>query len=262
MEGLVQPLIVAIFIGASTSLLGVFVILRKMALAGDALSHVALPGLALGLIFNFNPFWGAAAFLLLATLGVWVLEYYTTLSVDTLIGIFFTVSLAIGILITPQQELLEALFGDISLLSRQEALFSIFISVLVITILLAIYKKLALNMLSQELAQSIGVKNRILELVYLFIFALVVALGIKFVGALLMGSLVIIPAASAKNVAKSLKSFIIISVLLGISTTILGMLFVFSAKTTPGPLFILISAGFFVITLIIRQFRLASISAK
>ena len=257
MADLMQPLIVAIFIGASTSLLGAFVILRKMALAGDALSHVALPGLALGLMFNFNPFWGAAAFLLIATLGVWFLEYYTTLSVDTLIGVFFTVSLAIGVLITPQQELLEALFGNISLLSRQEALFSIFVSALVIITLLVVYKKLALNMLSQELAQSIGIKNRILELVYLFIFALAVALGIRFVGALLMGSLVIIPAASAKNIAKSLKSFMIISVSLGILTTMLGIIFAFGSKTAPGPLFILISAGFFVITLIIRRFRFA-----
>jgi len=239
-------------------LLGTFVILRKMALAGDALSHVALPGLALGLLFNFNPFWGAAGFLFLATLGVWFLEYYTTLSVDTLIGVFFTVSLAIGILITPEQELLEALFGNIGLLNQREALFSIFISAVIIITLLAIYKKLALNMLSQELAQSIGVKNRILELVYLLVFALAVALGIRFVGALLMGSLVIIPAASAKNIVKSLKSFMIISVSLGIFTSALGMVLAFSSKIAPGPLFILISAGVFIITLIIRRFQFTS----
>ena len=247
-----QPLIVAIFIGASTGLLGSFVILRKMALAGDALSHVALPGLALGILFNFNPFWGALSFLVLATLGVWFLEYHTSLSVDTLIGIFFTTSLAIGVLIAPQHDLLEALFGDIGSLTRQEALFSIFFSSVLIIVILAIYKKLALNMISQELAQSLGIKNRILELTYLLIFALAVALGIRFVGALLMGSLVIIPAASAKNISKSLKTFMAVSAFLGILTTFLGMLISFKYKTAPGPIFILVGVAFFIVTLIIR----------
>ena len=255
MNEIIQPLIVAVFIGASTGLLGSFVILRKMALAGDALSHVALPGLALGILFNFNPLWGAAIFLLIATLGVWFLEYYTTLSVDTLIGVFFTTSLAIGVLIAPKEELLEALFGNITSLSKSEALFSIFLSAILIIILLAIYKKLALSMLSQELAQSIGVKNRILELIYLLMFALAVALGIRFVGALLMGSLVIIPAASAKNVSKGLKTFMMLSAFFGILTAFLGIIFSFKYKTAPGALFVLIGAAFFVVTLIIRKIR-------
>src|SRR3989344_1041086 len=104
---ILQPLLVAIFVAANASLLGAFAILKRMALVGDALTHVALPGMALGLIFNFHPFLGAFGFLLIGTLGIWLLEHYSTLSVETLVGIFFSVSLAVGVILTPETELLE-----------------------------------------------------------------------------------------------------------------------------------------------------------
>lgn len=251
----IQPIITAIFVSAAASLLGSFAILKRMALVGDALSHVALPGLALALIFNFNPFIGAVIFLITAVFGIWIVEYKSQLAIETIVGVFFTASLALGALIAPEQELLEAMFGNISSLSWQESIASIFLSIAVIIFILSIRKKLALNMISQELSQSAGIKNKRLELAYLLIFALTVALGIRFVGALLMGSLIIIPAASAKNIVKSLKSFMVLSVVFGIIATALGVYLSQIYHLSPGPIFILISAGIFIISLITREFK-------
>src|SRR3989338_4434937 len=89
-------------------------ILRRMSLVGDALSHVALPGIAIALLIGTNPFFGAFVALFLAVIGIWALEQKTELPPETLVGIFFTVSLSLGLLLTPEPELLEALFGDIS----------------------------------------------------------------------------------------------------------------------------------------------------
>lgn len=252
---LFQQIITAIFVAAAASLIGSFAILKKMALVGDAMSHVALPGIALALLLNFNPFLGAIVFLFAAIIGIWFLQYKSSLSIETIVGVFFTTSLALGALITPEHELLEALLGNIASLSWKESIISIALSIILIIILILIRKKLSLSIISSETAQSAGIKIKQIEFIYLMVFALAVALGIRFVGALLMGSLVIIPAASAKNISKSLKSFMSLSVIFGISAATLGVYLSKIYNFPPGPTFILISAGIFITLLIIRQFK-------
>lgn len=249
---------VAVFVAASASLLGSFAILKRMALVGDALSHVALPGLALALLFNFNPFLGAIIFLFVTVVGIWFVEYRSPLALETIVGVFFTASLAIGAILTPEHELIEALFGNITDLSIAESIASIVLSIILIIMILSIYKKLTLNMISQEIAQSIGIRNKKLEFIYLLSFAMAVALGIRFVGALMMGSLVIIPAASAKNVARSLRTFLSLSVVFGICASAAGIYISHTYSYSPGPVFILISTVFFVITLCVRLARNSS----
>ena len=249
------PLLTAIFISISASLLGSFVILKKMSLVGDALSHVALPGLALGILFHFNPFIGAFLTLVLAITGIWFLKYQTSLPIDTLVGIFFTPSLAIGVLLIPQQDLLEAMFGNIESITARESIITIALSIISVIILLIIRKKLIVNMLSEELAQSIGINNKLIEFIYLIIFALAVALGIKSIGALLMGSLVIIPAASAKNIAKSFAGFMSWSVMFGIISSVLGIYAADALKVTPGPIFILSATFIFIASFLFRKIR-------
>ncbi|MBI5561941.1 MAG: metal ABC transporter permease [Deltaproteobacteria bacterium] len=256
-QPIILPLLVAVFVAASASLLGSFAILKRMSLVGDALSHVAMPGIALALLFRFNPFIGGVAFLFVAVIGIWLVEYRSSLSVETIVGVFFTASLAIGALIMPEHDLIEALFGNITGLSAPESIASIILSLVLIAAILSIYKQLTLNMVSQEIAQSIGIKNRRLEFIFLLSFALAVALGIRFVGALLMGSLVIIPAASAKNIARSLTSFMVESMTFGMIAAGAGIVISYRYELTPGPVFILISSIIFISTLVIRQTRRA-----
>src|SRR3989338_10019251 len=98
MNDLYLQLAVAALIGIGAGYLGSFMVLKRMSLVGDALSHVALPGIALALIWNLNPFFGAFTALFLATVGVWILERKTELPSETLVGLFFTLSLAVGLL--------------------------------------------------------------------------------------------------------------------------------------------------------------------
>ena len=252
MESITYQLLVGIFISAAASLLGVFAILKRMSLVGDALSHVALPGIALAIYFKIDPFLGALALLFLSIIGIWLLEYYSNLSIDTLVGVFFTASLALGALLIPELELLEALFGDISVLKANDVWLSVLLSIFLIAILLAIHKKLALHMVSQDLASSIGVKSKTIEFVYLILFALGVALGIKFIGALLMGALIIIPAATAKNVSRSLHGFMVLSVFFGALLAVVGVYVSDSSGYPPGPIFILTGTVLFVFSLLAR----------
>ncbi len=249
MSIILSQLLVGVVVAAAASLLGVFAILKRMSLVGDALSHVALPGIALAIFFKINPFVGALAFLFLSAIGIWLLEYHSTLSVETIVGVFFTSSLALGALFIPQVELLEALFGDITKLTTIDTIFTVILSLGLIATLLWFSKRLALHMVSQELAYSVGVRPRQLEFIFLVLFALGVALGLKFVGALLMGALIIIPAAAAKNIARGLTQFMALSVGIGTLSAVIGIYIASIYPVPPGPTFILVSAVFFILSL-------------
>ena len=114
-ETVIYSLLIGIFVGVSAGYLGSLMVLEKMALVGDALSHVALPGLALGILYNFDPFYGAFAFLFVSAIIIWHVQRVTRISFEALVGAMFTLALSIGILMIRDAEALaEALFGDIT----------------------------------------------------------------------------------------------------------------------------------------------------
>src|SRR3989344_1148713 len=251
--GLTQILIAGAFIAAAGGLLGSFALLRRMALVGDALSHVALPGIALGLLFNFNVLLGSVAFLVAGTLGIWLVEHKTKLPVDTVVGVFFTLSLAAGALLTPEEEILEALFGDITKLSIFDFWLALFLSAAIIALLLYFSRRFILTLISVDLSRSEGFRPHRLELLFLLIFAFAVAVGIKFAGALLMGSLIIIPAATARNLARSMNQYLALSAVLGILGAALGVLVSHFYGFSPGPAFVLFSGALFFISIFFRR---------
>src|SRR3989344_8626387 len=115
----IQPLIIAVAIGIASGSIGTFIVLERMALTGDALAHVALPGIALALAYGIDPVWGVIVFLIGATLLLWWMKTKTNLPADALVGILFTTSLAVGILTIPNNEIIESLFGEFPALSPQ-----------------------------------------------------------------------------------------------------------------------------------------------
>ena len=240
-------------VAAAAGDLGSFMVLKRMSLVGDALSHVALPGMAIALTFHFSPILGAFIALTLAVIGVWYLEKTSQIYPEALVGIFFTASLAIGILITPQTELLEALFGNIEKVTFNEGLAAIALSVAVIIVTTTISRKMVLGIISEELAKSMKVAVSTLNLVYLLLVGAVVALGIRFVGTLLMGALVIVPAASARNVSRGIKNYFLLSVVFGIFSAVTGLLVASFYQITAGPVVVLISILFFILSYLFRK---------
>lgn len=243
-------IISAIFIGLAAGYIGSFMVLRRMALVGDALSHVALPGLALAILLNINPFVGAFSTLFLGIICVWLIENRTELSTESLIGLFFTFSLAVGILITPQSELLEALFGDISKITITDAYVAIALSVILILVMRRMYKGFILGTISSDLAKASGVKTASLNFMFLILVAVIVALGIKAVGTLLMGALVIIPAITSKNITSSLRAYTLIGGLIGALSLLAGLILAGQFNLPPGPMVVLASSALFVISLL------------
>ncbi|KKR10406.1 MAG: ABC-3 protein [Parcubacteria group bacterium GW2011_GWA2_39_18] len=244
-----------VVVGVSAGFIGTFLILRRMALSGDALTHVALPGMGLALLLGLNAFWGAWAFLILAALGIWWIKRKTHLYLETLTGIFFTFSLALGILIIPKIDLLEALFGDIENLTVFNSYLAIFLGVTAIIILTIYRKRLMLLTISEDLAKTININASRLDLLFLILLGVIVALGVHVTGTLLMGALVIIPAASAQNIARSFSGYCFWSIVFGALSIIFALPIAHFFKLAPGPIVVLSAALFFIISLMPYRFR-------
>ncbi len=253
MNNLLFLVLIGSAVGVAAGYLGSFMVLKRMSLVGDALTHVALPGMAIALMLGLPPTLGAFFSLTLAVVGVWYLEETSDVYPEALFGIFFTASLAIGLLITPEPELLEALFGNIEKIGFIEGILSIFISLIVIILTWIISKKLLMGIISEELAKSIKVSITKYNLFYLLLVGAVVALGVKFVGTLLMGALVIVPAASAKNISRGIKDYYIFSALFGFLSAVIGIILASIFHISSGPAVVLVSIFFFILTYIFKK---------
>lgn len=253
-ETLTFSLIIGISVGFSAGYLGSLMVLEKMALVGDALSHVALPGLALGILFNFNPFLEAFAFLFASAVIIWHLGRVTKLSFETLVAAMFTLALAIGILIIPEPDLLEALFGDITKVGLVDTVVAVAVSVVAVLLTKVVYKKLVLGMISEELATSTGINVARTNLLYLLLVSLVVAIGIKIVGTLLVGFLVVVPAAAARNLSSNLSRYYVLSSIFGALSAFAGILLsnYSNLPAGPGPLVVLSGIAIFLTTVVVK----------
>ncbi len=250
-------LILSVFVGIAAGYLGSLMVLEKMALVGDALSHVALPGLAIGITLNFNPFLGAFVFLFASAVIIWQVQRVTKISFEALVGAMFTLALAIGILLYGDNlDALEAaFFGDISTVTMLSALIAVGVCVAAVLVTRVIYDKLVLAMISEDLAIASGIKVARINLLYLFLVSVVVAISIQVVGTLLVGFLVIVPAIAAKNLSTHMKRYSLLSTVFGAVSGFIGVFlwsFIDFGLPFPGPMVVFVGIVIFAVTVIVN----------
>ena len=242
-------------VAAASGLIGAFALMKKMTLASDAISHVALPGLGIAFLLKIHPLLGGFAALLLGAFLVWAIEEKTRIATETIIGVIFSASLAIGALLTPQEELIETLFGDFSPVGAGEALIGGFMAAIIVAAVLFLKDRLTLAVVSPDLGRTVGINVRLTNLFFLIIFSLNVLLGLEFLGGLLMGSLVIVPAAAAKNLAWSLRSDLWLSVLISLFSVHSGLLVAQLTDLPTGPVIISAASLLFFVSMLFRRQR-------
>ena len=249
----IEAFVLAIAMATAAGLVGCFVVMRRMALAGDALSHVALPGIGLALVLHSHPIFGAAAMLFLGALLVWGLEARARIATETIIGVVFSAALAVGSMITSGEDLIEALFGGAGALSRSEIVFAVVASAAVIGFVVTQRNRLIVRLISADVARTAGINVRLLDLLFLETFALTMALGLRYLGVLLMGALIIIPAATAKRVATGLKSMLMTAVAVAAVSTVIGSYLAARLHRETGPLIVMVATGLFLLSLVRRS---------
>ncbi|TSC52016.1 MAG: zinc transport system permease protein [Parcubacteria group bacterium LiPW_41] len=240
-----------VVIAAASGLVGSLLTLRKMTLLSDALSHIALPGIALGILFHFTPIWGGIVFLFLGVFLIWAIEARTKLATESITGVLFVTALAIGALLIPEEELLETFFGNVQSISYPAAYIQMMVAILIIGVTLSFLKHLTLTSIAPDLATASKISKKSIEILLLVLIATTIAVGISFVGVLLMSSLLIVPAVTAKNLAKTFKGFIGISMGISAFSLFLGLCVASVYSINPGLATVLISSGIFFASLLV-----------
>lgn len=248
-----SELVLSVGMAIAAGLVGSFAVMRRMTLASDAISHVALPGIGLALLLHVEPLLGGIAALLLATLLIWAVEAKTRIGTETVIGVIFSASLAVGALFTEGESLIEVLFGRPGTLTVWELGFGVAGSLGVAIFILSQRHRLVVALVSRDLARTSGIDVARLSLLYLVTFSITVALGLRYLGVLLMGSLIIIPAATAKHLARSLNSMLSIAVAVATFATLAGTSLAHAIHRETGPVIIAIAAGVFFASLLKRR---------
>jgi ABC-type Mn2+/Zn2+ transport system permease subunit len=247
-----ESLVLAIGMAITAGLVGCFAVMRRMSLAADPLSHVALPGIGIALALHIHPLVGATATLCFGALIVWALEERARETTETIIGVVFSAALAVGSLLTTGDDLIEALFGAGGSISHLEVAAGLLATIAIGTFTAIQRDGLVVMLVSPDLARTAGVNVRRLNLLFLIAFALTIALGLHYLGVLLMGALIIIPAATARRLAHNLTQMLVVSVSCAAGATLSGSVLAAWFHRDSGPLIVLVAASVFLASLVRR----------
>jgi ABC-type Mn2+/Zn2+ transport system permease subunit len=251
----IEALLVAIAMAVAAGLIGSFAVMKRMSLAADPLSHVALPGIGIALALHIRPVFGAVVMLAFGALLVWALEDRARATTESAIGVLFSAALAIGSIMTTGEDLIEALFGGPGALSWSEKVFGLCVASAIVLFILISKNSLVIMMVSPDVARTAGINVRRLDLLHLEAFALTIALGLRYLGILLMGALIIIPAVTAKRLSYGLNSLLWFSVALSVVSTALGSEIATHLHREAGPIIVLVATSLFLLSLLARRQR-------
>ncbi|QIH78602.1 iron chelate uptake ABC transporter family permease subunit [Macrococcoides canis] len=255
--------IAGILIGLLAPLIGTFIVVRRLSLIADALSHVTLGGIAFGMLitkllaFTINPVWTGILFSIAGSLMIErlrsVYKHYQELAIPIImsLGIGLSVifiSFADGF----NQDLFGYLFGSISAVTFNDVIviFSIFVVVLLFIVLL--YKELFILSFDEEYASIIGVP-RYVHLLFMLMVALVISASMRVVGILLVSSLITLPVASAMRLTRSYKELMIWSVIIGEFAVIAGLVTAFYLDISPGGVIVMLLVAILLLSIIIKK---------
>lgn len=249
MRPLFLSLLSGLFIGGAAGYLGSLMLSRRMALVAGPLGHLTLPGVALALLWGFDVSLGAFPFVIGGVVLIWLLEMRTKLPMEALTALVFATGVAIAFLFLPIEQAETALVGDIATAGAGDTALTVAASIAIMVTVRLAYPGLVISSISDDLAAAEGIDVRRYTLLYLFLIAVMVALGVKMVGGLLTAALVAIPPAAARNVGRNLRQYTAGATAIGMTSAVIGIALAQITGAPAGPLIILVSAAIFVLTL-------------
>ncbi len=245
-----RALLTGILIGVMTSLLGVLVVLRRSAFFGDAIAHASLAGVAVGVLTGWHPLLTATGVGVGIAMSLHVMERHTRLALDTVLGFILPFFMAIGVLLLSlkpgyQPELMSFLFGSILTVSQAHLLLIAVITLVVLGVFLRFRPQLIFATFDEEAAQLSGIRVGLILTGYYILLALVIIASIRAVGILLVNALLIIPAATAKMLSRSLAHMFIFTPLLGVLSVAGGIIGSYHLDLPSGPAIVVFSGLLF-----------------
>jgi zinc transport system permease protein len=265
-EFLQNAFLSGIIIGAIAPLLGVFIVVRRLSLIADALSHVTLAGIAASLFLGkystfflgLNPMYMGMAFsvggaVLIEKLRT-VYKHYQELAIPIILsggiglGVIF-ISLADGF----NTDLFSYLFGSVSAVSRADLWTIIVISVFVVLTIVLIYKELFLLSFDEEYAKATGIAAKSIHFIFIVMVALVIAASMRIVGILLVSSLMTLPVAASIRIARGFKQTILFSVIFGEASVLGGLFLSYYLDLAPGGTIVMIAVLILILMVLLKK---------
>jgi len=257
--GFVQRGIIAgTFIAVLCSVLGMFLVLRKLSLVGDGLAHVTFGSVAVGMLLKVYPFYVAIPLTVMSGVGILKLIQRTRMHGDAAIGVVSSAGVSIGVLVASlaggfNVDLLSYLFGNILAISKGEMVLSIILSIGVILVVLLYYNQLVSITFDEELAKVSGIKTEKINTLLIILISLTVVLSMRVVGIMLVSSFLILPNVAALQLAKSFKKAIIFSIGISVFSVVFGIAISFSFNLPTGATIVLTNLLVFLLSLLIKQ---------
>ena len=255
-----RALLAGILIALLCSVLGVFLVLRRMSLIGDGLAHVTFGSTAIALalkLYSASSLLVSLPVVMLSSLGILKLTEKARLSGDAAIGIVSALGISLGIILASvgggyNVDLLSYLFGNILSITREEVIIAAGLFCVVIVLLSLFYNELLLITFNEELARVSGIQTNVINAVLVLLTALSVVLAMKLVGIMLISSLMILPAASALQVARSFRACVLLAALLGCSSVVAGVFISFATNLPTSATIVMLNLVFFGCSFLVR----------
>lgn len=239
-------------------LVGTVIVNNKMAFFSDALGHSALTGIAIGALLGIsNPTISMIIFGIAFALLLNKIKDLKITSRDTIISVFSSTALAIGLVLLSKNgnfsQFSNYLIGDILSIVPSEIVSLLVIAIFVLIFWILFSNKLYAISLNASLAKSKGIKNSLVENLFIVLVALIVMISIRWVGILIINSMLILPAAASRNIANNLRQYHIFSVIFALLSGLIGLVSSYYLGIATGPTIVLISSMIFFVTYFIRR---------
>jgi zinc transport system permease protein len=259
-QGFIQrAFIIGIIIAVLSSILSIFIVLKRISLLGDGLAHTAFGGLALGYYLNLIPLWVAGVIVVLGSLGITKAIRSTKISSDAAVAVFLQLGLASGIVLLGLSRgfgvnIESLLFGSILLVNTDQIITASVVLVVTIGIIFVLFKELVYVTFDETQARASGLRTWFFDYLISALAGIVVIVSIPIVGVLLISALLVLPALTSIQLAKSFRQTIILSPIIGLATVVLGLFVSIIIDAAPGGSIVLTGLAILGTILIAKRF--------
>jgi zinc transport system permease protein len=253
-----RAFVISIIIAVLSSVLSVFIVLKRISLIGDGLAHTAFGGLALGYYLNLIPIWVAGGIVVLGSIGITKAMRTTKISGDAAVAVFLQLGLAAGIVLLSLARgfginLESLLFGSVLLVNSEQIFTAVAIAIVTLGIVFLFFKELVYVTFDETQARASGIRTWFFDYLISVLAGIVVIVAIPIVGVLLISSLLVLPALTSIQVAKSFRQTVILSPIIGLITVVLGILVSIIIDAAPGATIVLTGLAILAIVFAIRR---------
>ncbi len=251
-----NALLAVLLITPVFGILGTIIVNNRMAFFSDALGHGAFTGIAIGSVIGLvRPAWSAVIFSIGFSVLITIIKNRTKTSTDTVIGVFSSAAIAVGLVLVTSggYSYNSYLVGDLLSIAPAEIGALFLLAVLIIILWLVFYNKVLMVSVNVSLAKSRGINTLAVELAFTAIIAVAVTIVIQWVGLLIVNSLLVLPAAAARNISNNARQYNASAILISVVSGILGLILSYYMDTATGATIVIISAVIYFITLAMRR---------